>query len=186
MATKIPQGFSRRVPVSKPYLMTRNQALRISSSHFTQFMTKSTIYGVVVDMPMAPNVITTLACYINGAANLYFSNGNDYSGASQRYPGLVQAARAFVTNAANYLSDDNMADSLELPAGRVHYAYLLTTGGIHRIALSPFASNQDPAERVFMNMYQRVMNELRAAQMKDQAAGIDPKKAVIPNPKEEN
>lgn len=185
MATQKPNGFSRRVPVSKPYLMTRNQALRISSSHFTQFMTKSTIYGVIVDMPMAPNVITTLACYINGAANLYFSNGNDYSGASQRYPALVQATRAFVTNAAAYIRDDNRADSLELPAGKLHFAYLLTTSGIHRIALNPLPSNTDPAERVFMNMYQRVMGELRVAQMKDQAAGIDPKKAIIPNPKEE-
>ena len=46
------QSFYRRVPVSKPYLVTRNQALRLSPSNFTQFMTESTIYGVVVDMPM--------------------------------------------------------------------------------------------------------------------------------------
>ena len=80
-----------RVPVAKDYLVTRSQALRLSASNFTQFMTKSTLYGVIVDIPMAPNLITTLACFINGAANLYFSNGGDYSGAAQRYPAVVQA-----------------------------------------------------------------------------------------------
>ena len=54
-------GTARRMPVSKPYLMTRNQALRLSPSNFTQFMTESTVYGVVIDIPMAKNLTTTLA-----------------------------------------------------------------------------------------------------------------------------
>ena len=173
MATKQPEGFSRRVPVSKAYLVTRNQALRLPSSHFTQFLQQSTVYGVIVDMPMSPTVITTLACYVNGAANLYFGNGNDYSGAAQRYPGVVQASRAFVTAAAHYVNEERKAPNLELPAGRLHYAYILTTGGIYRLPLDTSITNTDPEERVFMNLYQRVMGELRTAQMKDKAAGID-------------
>lgn len=175
MATTKPSGFPRRVPVHKTYLITRNQALRLSSSHFTQFMTQNTVYGVVIDMPMAPNIITTLACYINGASNLYFSNGNDYSGAAQRYPGVVQAARVLVSNAAIFVKDENRATNLELPAGRIHYVYILTTGGIYCVPMNPTGANTNPQERIFMNLYQRVMGELRAAQMKDQAAGIDPK-----------
>lgn len=172
MANKNP-SFNKRVPVSKPYLVTRNQALRLSPSNFTQFMKTSTVYGVVIDMPMAPTVMTTLACYINGAANLYFSNGHDYSGAAQRYPGVVQAARIFVSNAAKFVTDENRINTLELPNSRAHFAYILTTNGMHRIEINPLQGQQTPAERAFMSMYQRVMGELHAAQLKDQAAGME-------------
>jgi len=168
----INNASSRRTPVSKPYLITRAQALHLSPSNFTQFMTSSTVYGVVVDIPMAPNVITTLACYINGAANLYFSPGGDYSGAAQRYPSVVQAARTFVSMAAKYVETAEKANTLELPNGRNHFAYILTTGGIYRMELVPFTSNRDEQQRLFISLYQRVMAELRSAQMKDKAAGI--------------
>ncbi|MCR5304930.1 MAG: hypothetical protein K6E36_00295 [Oscillospiraceae bacterium] len=166
-----------RAPVSKPYLITRNQALRLSASNFTQFMTESTVYGVVVDIPMSPTLITTLACYVNGAANLYFSPGGDYSGAAQRYPGVVQTARSLVVNAANYLESAERADTLELPNGRIHFAYILTTGGTYRLTLNPYDPARSERERLFTALYQRVMNELRNAQMKDKAAGISPKPA---------
>ena len=174
------QTFYRRVPVSKPYLVTRNQALRLSPSNFTQFMKDSTVYGVVVDMPMSPTVITTLACYVNGAANLYFNNGTDYSGAAQFYPGVVQAARMFVTNAAHYVRDDNKVSNFELPNSRAHFAYILTTKGVHRLEINPINGQQTAEERVFLAMYQRVMGELRSAQMKDQAAGNTPKTMLVP------
>ncbi|MBP0966693.1 MAG: hypothetical protein J5722_03575, partial [Oscillospiraceae bacterium] len=154
--------------------------LRLSPSNFTQFMTESTIYGVVVDMPMSPTVITTLACYINGAANLYFSNGQDYSGAAQRYPGVVQAARMFVSNAARYISDDNRVTNFELPNSRAHLVYLLTTKGVYRVSVNPIPAEQTPEEHVLLAMYQRVMSELRAAQMKDKAAGNAPTAMLVP------
>lgn len=166
------KNFSRRVPVSKQFLSTRFQALHLSPSNFTQFMKTSTVYGVIVDMPMALTVITTLACYINGAANLYFSNGRDYSGAAQRYPGVVQAARVFVANAANFIEKLEPVKSFELPAGRIHYAYILTTAGVYRLELDSETAAGTQEERVFKNLYHRVMNELRGAQLKDQAAGI--------------
>lgn len=167
-----------RAPVSKPYLITRNQALRLSASNFTQFMTESTVYGVVVDIPMSPTLITTLACYINGAANLYFSPGGDYSGAAQRYPAVVQAARSLVANAAKYVERAEKAATLELPNGRIHFAYILTTGGSYRLTLNPYDPNRSEEDRLFIALYQRVMNELRGAQMKDKAAGIDPNAAI--------
>ena len=172
-------SFMKRVPVSKPYLVTRNQALRLSPSNFTQFMKESTVYGVVVDMPMAPTVMTSLACYINGAANLYFSNGNDYSGAAQRYPGVVQAARIFVTNAARFISDENRVNTFELPNSRSHYAYILTTKGIHRLEINPISGQQSPGERAFMTLYQRVMGELHSAQLKDKAAGLELSETLV-------
>lgn len=159
-----------RVPVSKEYLKTRSQALRLSPSNFTQFLTENTLYGVVIDMPMSPTVITTMACFVNGAANLYFSNGADYSGAAQRYPAVVQATRMFVTQAAKFLEDAAPATSFELPMAQTHYVYFLTTGGAYRMAIKATHSNQNPKERTLMHLYQRVMGELRTAQMKDRAA----------------
>ena len=176
----IPQ-FNKRVPVSKQYLVTRNQALRLAPSNFTQFMKESTVYGVVVDMPMAPTVITSLACYINGAANLYFSNGTDYSGAAQRYPGVVQAARVFVSNAARFINDGNRVKTMELPNSRAHFAYILTTKGLHRLEINPLPGQRNPEEQAFFMLYQRIMRELHDAQLKDKAAGISPKQMIVPN-----
>ncbi len=175
------QSFYRRVPVSKPYLVTRNQALRLAPSNFTQFMKESTIYGVVVDMPMAPTVITTLACYINGAANLYFSNGADYSGAAQRYPGVVQAARMFVSNAAHYIKDENKINTFELPNRSSAASDVYKRQGVYRMEINPIPGQQTAEERVFLAMYQRVMAELRAAQMKDKAAGNEPSAMLVPS-----
>ena len=123
--------------------------------------------------------MTSLACYINGAANLYFSNGNDYSGAAQRYPGVVQAARIFVTNAARFISDENRVNTFELPNSRSHYAYILTTKGIHRLEINPISGQQSPGERAFMTLYQRVMGELHSAQLKDKAAGLDLSETLV-------
>ncbi len=172
------QNFIRRIPVSKTYLTTRFQALHLSPSNFTQYMTKSTVYGVVVDMPMSPTVLTTLVCYINGAANLYFNNGKDYSGAAQRYPGVVQAARVFVANAGNYIDGLKPVENFELPSGMTHFAYILTTGGIYRLELTSTNDSGTEKERLFKNLYHRLMSELRSAQLKDQASGIDPDAAL--------
>lgn len=163
-------GFARRVPVSRQFLTTRNQALRLSPSNFTQFMKESTVYGVIVDMPMSATVLTTLACYINGAANLYFNNGTDYSGAAQFHPGVVQATRMFVNFAATLISETTeKTDSFELPSGNVHFAYVLTTGGVYRFELSTIMSQNTEEQRTFMRLYQRVLGELHLAQMKDRA-----------------
>jgi len=177
MANQTP-NFVRRVPVSKPYLITRSQALHLAPSNFSQFMESTDVYGVIVDMPMAGQVITTLACYVNGAANLYFSNGGDYSGAAQRYPGVVQAARVFVSNAAGMIAGLEPVKSLELPFGNRHFAYILTTHGIYRLDMESQTNTGTQPERVFKMLYHRVMGELRSAQMKDKATGIDPKTAL--------
>ena len=91
----------------------------------------------------------------------------------------MQAARIFVTNAARFISDDNRATTLELPNSRSHYAYILTTNGIHRLEINPLQGQQTPAERAFLNLYQRVMGELHTAQLKDKAAGIELTETIV-------
>ena len=72
-----------RYPVTQKYLMTRNQALNFPIDFFKGNFRKNDVYGVVIDLPMPNNVLSTMVCFINGAANLYFNNGGEYTGAAQ-------------------------------------------------------------------------------------------------------
>ena len=83
---------------------------------------------------------------------------------------MVQAARSFILNAGQYLEDAEKATQFDLPRGRTHFVYLLTKGGIYKLAYEPAGVPMGDKRRVLMAMYQRVMNELRNAQLKDQAA----------------
>ena len=58
---------------------------------------------------------------------------------------------------------------------------LLTTKGVYRLEINPMQGQQTAEERVFLSMYQRVMSELRSAQMKDKAAGNTPSAMLVPN-----
>ena len=159
-----------RYPVCKEYIMTRGKALTFPAEHFGKDLTDDTVYGAVIDMPMGPRLLTTMVCYINGAANLYFNLGGDYSGAAQRHPGVVQAARSFILNAGQYLEDAEKVTQFDLPRGRTQFVYLLTKGGIYKLAFEPANVPMGDKRRVLLAMYQRVMGELRNAQLKDQSA----------------
>ena len=87
-------------PVTPGYLATRNSALHIPPMQFSNMKFKSDeVYGMVIDIPMGQTVMVTMVCFINGAANLYFNNGGEYTGASTKYKSVVQAARNLVVNA---------------------------------------------------------------------------------------
>lgn len=160
-----------RYPVCKEYIVTRGRALTFPADHFKGAEIKNdTVYGVVIDMPMGPQLLTTLVCYINGAANLYFNRGGDYSGAAQRYPGLVQATRTFVLNAGQFLELAQKTTQYELPNRKAHFVYLLTKGGIYKLEVNPNDLQTDEKRRRLFTLYQRVMAELRTSQLKDSAA----------------
>lgn len=165
-----------RYSVTQEYIMTRGKALHFPYNTF--FKTEPNpdlVYGVVIDMPMNPTLLTTMVCFINGAANLYFNVGGDYSGAAQRYPALVQAARTLVVNASKYLGACEKVRQFDLPTGRTHYIHLLTSGGIYKLQIQPNAiPEDDQARRTLYLLYQRVLQELRLSQMKDQSNGIRP------------
>ena len=111
-----------------------------------------------------------MVCFINGAANLYFNNGGEYSGASQKYRNLVQAARIMVLNAKEVLPKCEKTKVYDLPKGRVHNIFLLTKSGIYKTTLNPLAVPADQPElRTFFALYQRVLGELRNCQLKDDA-----------------
>lgn len=162
--------MANRYPVTQKYLMTRGQAINFPSKFFKVKLKSNQVYGVVIDIPMSPTVLTTMVSFINGAANLYFNNGAEYSGAAQKYRNLVQASHTLVANAGSILDKCTKVKAYDLPAGRTHYIHLLTNGGIYKLELMPgYIPETEPELRAFYVLYQRVLSELRNCQLKDDA-----------------
>ncbi len=159
-----------RYPVTQKYLMTRSQALNFPINFFQGDFKKNDVYGVVIDIPMPNNVLTSMVCFINGAANLYFNNGGEYTGASQKYRNLVQAAHNLVANAGMLLPKCEKTTHFDIPRGKVHNVFLLTKGGTYKTEFRPgVIPETEPEKRTVYILYQRVLNELRNCQLKDAA-----------------
>ena len=166
-----------RYLATESYLMTRGAALHFPAKQFSKLITpEHSVYGVVIDIPMNPTTLATLVVYINGAANLYFNmyDGEHmgcYTGASQRYQSVVQAGQILVTNASRMLGDAQKTKQFDLPMGRNNNIFLLTRNGIYKKPVSPteVANESKEVQSVYF-LYQRVMQELHSAQMKDRAA----------------
>ena len=124
-----------RYPVTQKYLMTRGQALNFPANFFKANFKKDDVYGVVIDIPMPNNVLTTMVCFINGAANLYFNNGGEYTGASQKYRNLVQAAHNLVANAGQLIPKAEKVNQFDLPIGRTNNVFLLTKNADYKVAI---------------------------------------------------
>jgi hypothetical protein len=136
-----------------------------------QFMKEdSKVYGVVVDMPLAPKVLGSLVCFVNGAANLYFNMGGGVVGPSQRYRAVAHAARTLVLSAEQALPICEKVKGFDLPVGKFHYVYLLTRNGVYRTSIIPEElTENDTMKRMLFFCYQSVMSEIRTAQLKDEA-----------------
>lgn len=159
-----------RYPVTQKYLMTRSQALSFPVDFFQGNFKKNDVYGVVIDIPMPGNILTTMVCFINGAANLYFNNGGEYTGASQKYRTLVQAAHNLVANAGRLMPGSEKTTRFDLPRGKTHNVFLLTKGGVYKTEFAPgLIPETEPDKRTIYVLYQRVLNELRSCQLKDEA-----------------
>ena len=160
-----------RYSVTQKYIMTRGQAITFPSKYFKMKLRPDEVYGEVVDIPMASSVLTTMVSFVNGATNLYFNMGGEYSGASQRYVNLVQATRTLVLYANNLLPQCQKVKSYDLPKGNVNYVYLLTNNGVYRTEILPATIAQEsPEKRGVFNLYQKVLVEVRSCQLKDQQA----------------
>jgi len=166
----MPNNATGRYSVTQKYLMTRGQALSFPAKFFNTNFKKDEVYGVVVDIPMASDVLTTMVCFINGAANLYFNNGGEYTGASTKYRNLVQAAHTLVANAGQLVPKGEKTTQFDLPLGRSNNVFLLTRGGVYKVVIKAgLIPETEPEMRSVYVLYQRVLNELRSCQLKDDA-----------------
>lgn len=159
-----------RIPVTQKYLMTRGQALNFPAKYFDMKFSRGDVFGMVIDIPMSSEVLASMVCFINGAANLYFNNGGEYSGAAQKYRNLVQAAHTLVNNTKILVPQGEKVKKYDLPMGRLQNIYMLTTGGVYKVVVDPMNIPDDnPELRTTYILYQRVLNELRQCQLKDEA-----------------
>lgn len=156
-------------PVTPKYLATRNSALHIPPAQFSNMKFKADeVYGIVIDIPMGQTVMASMVCFINGAANLYFNNGGEYTGASTKYKSVVQAARNLVVNATPLKQICKRTSQFPLPVAGMHYIYMLTKRGIFKAEINPQTIYTDTKEkRVVYHLYQQVMGALRVAQLRD-------------------
>ena len=167
----MPNKNTGRYNVTQKYLMTRGQAINFPAQFFNANFKKNEVFGVVVDIPMSSDVLTTMVCFINGASNLYFNNGGEYTGASQRYRNLVQATHALVANAGQLLPKCQKTTKFDLPVDRTSNIFLLTKGGIYKTEIKAgILPAEEVEKRNIYVLYQRVLAELRSAQLKDDAA----------------
>lgn len=156
-------------PVTPKYLQTRNSALHIPPRQFANIkFAPDEVYGVVIDIPMGPSVLATMVCFINGAANLYFNSGAEYTGASTKYKSVVQAARNLVLNSTPLKAQAKRTSQYPLPVGGVHFVYLMTKRGTFKTEIDPRRLGPDDKEkRIVYYLYQQMMGALREAQLRD-------------------
>ena len=172
----MPNKMTERYAVTQKYLMTRGQAINFPARFFNTNFKKNEVFGVVIDIPMSPTVLTTMVCFINGAANLYFNNGGEYTGASQKYRNLVQATHTLVANAGQLIPKCEKTKTYDLPKGKTHNIFLMTKNAIYKTEIKPgIIPETEPELRAFYVLYQRVLNELRSCQLKDDAAARNAK-----------
>ena len=150
--------------------MTRAQAINFPANFFSENFKKDQVFGVVIDIPMSSEVLTTMVCFINGAANIYFNNGGEYTGASMKYRSLVQAAHSLVANAGDVLKKCEKTKKFDLPTGRTNNIFLLTKNGVYKTQINAgYIPEDQPELRAFYVLYQRVLSEVRSCQLKDDA-----------------
>ncbi len=162
-----------RYTSSQKYIVSRGKALTFPATPFKRDFAENEVYGAVVDIPMSPTVLASLVCFANGAANLYFNLGGEYVNAAGRYRGVAQAAFDFIKNASDLLEGCEKTTKFDMPTAGKNFVYLITKGGVYKTVIIPNAIPTEAENKKKLHYYyQRVMAELRTAQLKDQAAGI--------------
>lgn len=159
---------THRYPVTQKYLMARKSSMVTPASRFEKFIKDNEVYGIVLDMPVAPNVIATLVAYVNGAANVHYNSGLEYVGAAKKYLDVVKAANAYVRYANELLDRTERVAYFDLPTTQEYTAYFLRANGIYKYTYIPSElAKDDEKGRIFHFGCRNLMRELHEAQLKD-------------------
>ena len=162
-----------RYTTSQKYIVSRGKSLTFPPEPFKQKIGPNQVYGAVIDIPMSPTVLATLVCFINGSANLYFNLGGEYVNAAARYRGVAQASFDFIRLSTELLDCCKKTKQFDMPTMGKNYIYFLTKNGVYMTEIVPNAiAKEDESKRKIYALYQRVMTQLRIAQLKDNSTGI--------------
>ncbi len=158
--------------VTPRYLSSRDMALHFPASKLGKFGNNE-VYGIVIDMPMNPVLLCTMSVFANGACNLHFNSGIEYTGAATRHQTVIQPARQLLANAPKLLAESERTKQFSLPMNREHYIYLLTKKGVYKKVLSPLTiqTASKEAQTVYV-LYQQLLKVMRSAQLQDKEAGV--------------
>jgi hypothetical protein len=125
----IRRSKKERAKTGKPdneYESQRKLALSVTPAELKLAIphSETLVYGVVMDWDIG-DAMVTIAAYITGAANMYFSTGGGKSGGGKK-PAVGEAAVDFVTTAQHYLDKATTNVSTSLPAKGFVRFYFLT------------------------------------------------------------
>jgi len=172
--SKLPKRF----PVTPQYLKARGISINAPYDRFSKFLqNEDDVFAVAVDMPVSSskngaegpgNVLATAVAYANGAANIYFNNGVDYTGAASKYVAVVKAGQMLVFQAGRVLDRAEKAETLDLPTELCYNCFFVTKNGTFHYVYRPNELPEDDKEgRLFHYCVTNLMKELHQAQLKD-------------------
>jgi len=124
--SKRPKLVAPSVPDDNTYEGIRRFALNVTAGQLKLTIPPADtfVYGVVMDWNMGETTVT-LAAYITGAANMYFSTGGGITGAGKN-PVVGEVAVEFVIAAQSFINRAAATTITELPAPGTVKFYLLT------------------------------------------------------------
>ncbi|MDR0918660.1 MAG: hypothetical protein LBM93_05350 [Oscillospiraceae bacterium] len=154
--------------VTQKYISTRSAAfdikgyqLGIKSEHSAQ------VYGVIVDMGLSPNLLGTLICFINGAANVYYNDGGSVENLAINNIEVAKISQAFVVASQVAYDTSERVSSYPVPVTNEHYIYLLTRGGIRRVIIDPETVDTNPVYKKLFVGYNTVMKIIQDTQRRN-------------------
>lgn len=167
-----------RYAVTEKYLYSRARAITLRPNALgVKLSADNQVYGAVIDMPMGPDILGTLVCLANGSANLYLSNGGGMLQAASKYRSVANASRSLIASMSQVLPACERVIEFDLPSANRCFVYLLTRKGIYKTSFEPakLSSADMTDEKTKLNRFayflaQKVMGELRTAQIKDSSA----------------
>ncbi len=117
------------VSIINPFDRQRNIALNVSPAQLKLTIPddETLVYGMVIDMEIEGGFMT-LACYITGAAALYFSSGGRISEGGKNVE-VAESAVEFVTEAQGFLETAQLIKIPVLPEHGFVNFYFLTNKG---------------------------------------------------------
>lgn len=171
MAIRRTTGLDR-YGVCESYLLNRIRGLSVTPMAVgVRCNADNQVYAAVIDMPMGQDLLTTLVVSMNGTANLFFNTGGGVLGLGQKYSKVSSSVLSFLASAGQVLSSCTKTREFDLPTKRDNYIYLLTRKGVYKMVLDPkeMVNEKDSSKRFIFSLYQKVLNELQVAQMRDRA-----------------
>lgn len=149
------------------YQDLRNMALRVTPEqlHLSLPADRTKVFGVIMDWDLGEG-IATFVSFETGDASMYLSSGGGMIGGSG-HENVVNAAKAFVARAQNYLEKASKVENTPLPDKNCVRFYMLTNKGT--FSAQEQLKNFDNRTSAWLPLFEegnKVITELRIVEEK--------------------